>query len=691
MSNNNIETYNPDKFGGKKEVAMMADFQLQRDDARSYFVSFIKPRLDRAYKLYISYNGDRASELRRLGKSWMANIFVPYTHAAIETLMPRILDARPEFNVQGRTEEDQVKSEKLQQLTDYTWEISGMDDTSETTARSSLIYGMGYLQVSYKKDVREFEYLQDKDITKKGKQVWKKEKKVYYDAPYCESVDNYALWYDWHNIPAASKQYWFKRLLLSDDDVERKYPYADKKRLKVALAASANDLTDFASIRREVKATHDTINKGDETRHQAGGVGTDIYSNQTDEKLKLNEVFEWWRPLKDRYCVTVNDVPILRKGDMPNPYDFKESPFIGIPFLKLPYEYEGVGLPLILESPQIMLNTMKNQRLDAVTLNIHKMWVVNPMANVTKEDLVVRPFGIIYSSDPNGVKEIAFSDVKVSAYKEEEMLKGDMRYASGIDDFSMAVGGGAGSATEIRHLRESTLERVRLFVNHMGSGYATMMRYWISLYRQFFTEDMTIRILGEDGKELFPLIEEDDLMGEFDYKAAVLPSIAGKNDIDKKQSMDLFQLLINLPFVDAEKLTSKVLHSWDWSLDSVVKKEEQTPMQPGMGMPGEQQPGMAGPGMGKPALEGGEIPQDVIDGALGMIGQGATPNSGFQEAGAPIDLLKTGGSLPPTVPGIKGGENPQGFNRGGKVNTNVPTREYPAEGNIANQAANIQS
>ena len=695
MTTTSNETYDAQRLGGKKEVEMMSDFQIQRDDAKRYFESCIKPRLDRAYKLYISYSGDRAAELRRLGKTWMANIFVPYIHAAVETLMPRILDARPEFNVQGRTENDQLKSEKLQQLCDYTWEVAGMDATTETVSRSALVYGTGYMQVSWKKDVREYQFLDDKDLIKK-KHTWKKEKRTFYDAPFCEAVDNYGLWYDWHNIPRESKQFWFKRLLLTDGDIERRYPYADKKRLKLAFSASPQSTEDYSHIRREVKYSHESINRGDKTIAGASGVGSDIYANQGDSKLKMNEVFEWWRPFKDSYAVIVNEVPVLKKGQMPNPYDFKDTPFIDIPFLKLPFEYEGIGLPLILESPQIMLNSMKNQRLDAVTLNIHKMWIVNPMANVNKEELVARPFGIIYSASPDGVREVVFSDVKASAYKEEEMLKNDMRYASGVDDFSMAVGGGAGSATEIRHLRESTLERVRLFVNHMGDAYSLLMRFWLSMYRQFFTEEMTIRIIGEDGKELYPIIEKDDLMGEFDYKAAVLPSIAGKNDIDKKQSMDLFQLLINLPFVDPEKLTSKVLHSWDWSLDSVTKKEEpQMPGMPGMpgaegqeaGMPPEGSPPGGAPGM--PNIQGGEIPQNIIDSALAKLGPGGA--AGFQEAGAPINLLPTSGEVPPTAPTLGETTNPRGLNRGGKVNTNVPTKDYPIEGNIANQANNLQS
>jgi hypothetical protein len=349
--------------------------------------------------------------------------------------------------------------------------------------------------------------------------------------------------------------------------------------------------------------------------------------------------------------------PIFKDGWMPIPYDFKEAAFIDFPYLKLPGEFEGYGLPLILENPQIMMNMIKNQRLDAATLSIHKMWIVNPLANINKEELVTRPFGIIYSVDPNGVREVQFSDIKASAYKEEDLLKSDMRYASGVDDFSMGAGGGANSATEVRHLRESTLERVRLFVNHLGDGFANLMRFWMDMERQFFTKDMIIRIVGDDGKEEFPLIEKDDLQGKFDYKASVLPSIAGQQD------MDLFQLLINLPFVDPQKLTQKILVDWNWSLDSVAKGEDQTQQaQPGAvgpdgqpmvgpdGQPVQAPPEAAGPAMppGLPPMgpmSGGtqNIPPGVAKNALAMLqggGQGGPlPRSSFAQANVPINLI----------------------------------------------------
>ena len=700
-----FNTYTPSDYG-PEERAFQSRFHLQMQDSRQYFLRVIKPRLDRSYKLYIAYNGDRQLQI----KNWQSNIFVPYVQAVVETLMPRVLDARPEFTVQGRTEEDQLKSEKQQQLTDYIWEISKMDKTTEDVVRSSLVFGTGYLQAYWKKDVRKQKFLKTKDLLKK-KYEWKEEERTFYDAPTAEWVDNYSLMYDWHNTERQNKQYWFKRMVLTAPEIKRRYPYADPNRLQLALNNPGGDLQDYASIRVQVKQNQDLTVKGvNPFNGPAYGFGSDKYNTFGDPELQMYEVFEWTQPFADSFSVHVGGswVPILKDGWMPIPYDFKEATFIDFPYLKVPGEFEGYGLPMILENPQIMMNMIKNQRLDAATLSIHKMWIVNPLANINKEELVTRPFGIIYSVDPNGVREVQFSDIKASAYKEEDLLKSDMRYASGVDDFSMGAGGGANSATEVRHLRESTLERVRLFINHLGNGFSDLMRYWMDMSRQFYTKEMIIRVIGDDGKELFPLIQKEDLEGRFDYKASVLPSIAGQQDIKKKQDMDLFQLLINLPFVDPQKLTQKILVDWNWTLDSVAKGDEAVPPgatpdgAPALGPDGQpipQEPPMAAlmggaPDLAPPTAGTTNIPPDVAQGALAMLrgGSGGQGPSPFAQAGSPINLLNAGGT-PPTASRIPlPTTNTRGANRTGKVNTNTSVHSVNSnpESQLMNRASSLQ-
>ena len=636
--------------------------------------------MDRSYKIYIADNSDRAKEI----KKWQANISVPYVQSIVETLKPRILDARPEFVVQGRNEDDQMKASKVNDLLNYTWEIAKADATAEKLVSSALIYGMGYMQVYWKKDVRKMKFLNTKDLDKK-KYSWDTREEVFYDAPYIEWVDNYSLWYDWHNVDEEKKQYWFKRLLLTEEEIRRRYNYIDKKKLDMALEGGTKDLTDYASIRLEVRKTHEKILKGADMR-QGGGEATNRYEGYQNGKKTMHEVFEWLRPFEDDFCVMVNEVPVLKDGSMPNPYDFKETFFIGTPYLKIPGEYEGYGLPMILENPQVMLNLFKNQRLDSATLNIHKMWIVNPLANINKDDLVMRPFGIIYSPDPSGAREVQMSDIKPSAYREEELLKEDIRYAAGVDDFSMGGGGSASSATEVRHLRESTLERVRLFVNHLGESYSIALRYIVSMWSQFMTEEMVIRIIGEDGKEAFPVIEPDDLMGEFDFKATVIPALAGQNEVKKKQDMDLFQLLGQLEFIDQQKLVAKILFDWNWDFESIKKQEQEAPPMPEE-MMGVQEPPI------EEQLGGKKVSPEVVRDILGRLGESpesfeglARQPGGYAEMASPVNLLE--GGTPPTP---KGAPNPRGLNRGGKVNTNIPTKGTSSpESSLLNRVANIQ-
>ena len=684
---NTAPIYSPSSFS-QKEVDLIRKFNIQLDDARSYFLGVIKPRLDRSYKLYIADNTDRAKEIQ----AWQANIAIPYIHAVVETLKPRILDARPEFTVQGRNPEDQAKASRLQSLNAYTWEISDSDKVAELLTSSALIYGTGYLQASWKKDVRKHKFLSSKDLLSK-KYKWVEREQVFYDAPTVEWVDNYSLWYDWHNVDAMSKQYWFKRLILTEAEIRRRYPYADKKRLEMALAANKGDLEDYGSVRNTVKLEHEKITKGADYQKTGSGLSSSKYKDTEDQKLRMYETFEWLRPFEDKYAVMVGEVPILKGAEMPMPYDFKETWFIDVPYLRVPGEFEGYGLPMLLENPQIMLNMIKNQRLDAMTLSIHKMWIVNPLANIDKEDLVSRPMGIIYSIDPSGAREVQMSDIKPSAYKEEESLKSDMRYGSGVDDFSMAVGGSAASATEVRHLRESTLERVRLFVNHLGEGYSRLMRYWISMYSQFWTNEMVIRVSGENGEFEFPLIEKDDLMGKFDFKASVLPSIAGQNDVKKKQDMDLFQLLINMPFIDPEKLTTKVLYDWNWNINSIKKVQEEQPLPPGAeGLPPSAEGEAVSP------IKGGEVSSQVAQQALGLLGSskyaGAGPGaSPMQELSSPVNLLKGTTGPPPTPKGVPAPStsNPRGLNRGGALNTNISLKDNTnPEAQLMSQAKSIQ-
>ena len=211
------------------------------------------------------------------------------------------------------------------------------------------------------------------------------------------------------------------------------------------------------------------------------------------------------------------------------------------------------------------------------------------------------------------------------------------------------------------------------------------------MYGQFMTDPVMIRILGEDGQAQFPLIEKDDVLGKYDFKATVIPSISGKNDIDKKQNMDLFQLLVNLPFVDLRKLAAKVLKPWKWTVESVSQEEQpQQGAVPGM-MPGQDQ--MMPPGgdaglSAPPNLK--NLPPEIVEQLMQGLPAGPAQQNPFQELSSPVNLMNS--PVHPTARGIpQATANPRGLSRGGKVNSNLNINQNSTpESNLLNRVFNTQ-
>ncbi|MFA5376195.1 MAG: hypothetical protein WC455_10670 [Dehalococcoidia bacterium] len=677
-----ISFYDPDNFG-KEERQKLSRFNDQYDDAKEYFFNYMKPRYDRSYALFMSWPETR----RGLVMGWQNNIAIPFTNSTVEALMPRIVDARPDFGVVGRSVEDNANAVHLQNIGEYNWDLANMDATNEEVVRSALVYGNSWIQTWWKKEVKTARYYVGKDVNKAGekgrkaKGKWVEKTVTVYDAPFAEAIDPYTLLYDHRNKTHKSKQYFYRRKLLNEPQIRRDYPMADPLRLELAFKATPESLEDWAAIR--------TLKKSERPKFMAeGGVdsfGAGRYVTAIDPKLGFHEVKERISEFDGTIAVTINNVPIYDGFDLPIVYNHKETGIIHIPYMKVPFEYEGISLPEQLDGMQTMLNTIKNQRLDAMLLNIHKMWIVNPNANIAKKDLAVRPFGIIWSPDPNGVRPVEFSDVKQSAYQEESLLKADMAYATGVDDASRGVQSG-GSATEVRHLREATLERVRLFINHLGDGYSDLHRLWISMWGQFMSKSMAIRVTGSDGQLSWPVISRDDLKGNYDFKSTVKPSSSGRNDVDKKQAMDLFQLLVQFPFIDKRKLLSMTLVPFAYPVDKlVVEGQEAMPADGADGQAPVEQNDLQ-----KYLDESGTssaISPEAYNAILKELEDRGAQQSPFAAASQPMMLDPN--QVPPAAPDTT---NPRGMNRSGKVDTNIPTLRGASDtgASILNQAKSIQ-
>lgn len=95
-------------------------FNSEYDEAKKNFLYYFKPEFDRAYKLFSSYNGDRAEELEKTtdGEVWQSNVFIPQVFAYIKTFLQKTVGITPDFKLDGKQQASSRRAGNACQSTD---------------------------------------------------------------------------------------------------------------------------------------------------------------------------------------------------------------------------------------------------------------------------------------------------------------------------------------------------------------------------------------------------------------------------------------------------------------------------------------------------------------------------------------------------------------------------------------------
>ena len=99
-------------------------YNSEYDEAKKNFMYYFKPEFDRGYKLFSSYNGDRAAELEKTndGEIWQSNVFIPQVFAYIKTFLQKTVGITPDFKLEGKN------SDAMKDLILWLWEVGMSDD-----------------------------------------------------------------------------------------------------------------------------------------------------------------------------------------------------------------------------------------------------------------------------------------------------------------------------------------------------------------------------------------------------------------------------------------------------------------------------------------------------------------------------------------------------------------------------------
>jgi len=474
---------------------------------------------NRYYKLYRSQSEENDDP-------WRSNLFIPYAFSTIETILPRLVTNRPKFEFVPRGPEDKDRAKMVNELMSYQWDVMGMDLTLVKWVKECLIYGTAILKVPW---------VMEKD----------------FDGPRPEVVDIFDFFIDPRATSIKNAKYVIHRTIRT-----MKY------------------LKDMESlgIYKNINKVEGGKKVEDMKAERYANIGLSVPAE--DKEANEVEILEYWT---DDRIITVADRRVIIR-DEKNPYN-AGKPFIAIVDHIVPHEFYGIGEIEQIESLQYELNDWRNHRMDSKTLTLNPMWWVPPGADL--DDFVAEP-GALFSG-PEPPKPINVRTDKLSDYREEEIIKGDIQTTTGVSDYSRGVESAPGisneTATGISLIQEAANMRFRMkvmLIEEMGIKELGLML--LKHNQQFLTEDKVIRVVGDLGYE-WKTITPDDIKGEYDIIVEAGSTQPMNEMMRRKKALDMLSLFGNDPDLSEEgriELKKRVLEAFgERNVDKLFVKPEQ--------------------------------------------------------------------------------------------------------------------
>lgn len=603
-------------------------FNSEYDEAKKNFMYYYKPEFDRGYKLFSSFNGDRAEQLERTndGEVWQSNVFIPQVFSYIKTFLQKTVGITPDFKLEGKN------SEALKDLVLWLWEI-GMSDDLIDYFLQVFICGTTVGKDFLRKETKKKRQKEIGVIDKIKKLIFKTATSKIVFRPDFDPVDIYNFYPHPRMKKIADPFPVFHRYVLTLDEMKAQYPDVNESVWKQFLntdgevAKSGGDTTDYAYVRKEVliqlrKNIRETTKASSPVE---GNPNNPVSAPVSDEKLF--EVVERWIDERFTVFLPMDGTPIeVKDGD--NPYDHEQKPYSRTGFFPRPFSFYWLGIPKLVDHLQELLNSVTNQRVDAVTMKIHSMIAAAPVAlpGYKQSTITVKPLGILWTNDPNSVRELKFGDVNSSAFIEPDHIKEAMRIAVGVDEFTTTAGvDRKETATVASFMREATLEGVKLFLIMLRNSYVMHFDHWISMIKQFWTKksvmpDKAVAILTRHG-----LITEADesVNGLFDdeYEMSLesTSSLATSSELKKAKDLELWGLIKDVnELTDAEtgivysikkfKILMKLFEDYGWEPTNYITEQKQpVPIPTDQGLPTGEAPAIDPNETPAPPLPGNEM------------------------------------------------------------------------------------
>lgn len=523
-----------------------------------------RPIGDRAWKRAMALNlgnqwGQDQSDIDPTSDNPRDRITVNITSSTIQDFLPFLLRKDPEFYLDPTSEEieAELSANLTSTLLNYYWLEQRMQKQLRRSVMDGLVIGHGIVKTGYNLDIAE-----SVNIPRDGKLEIKDYVRA--DEPLMWRVNPFKFLFDPH---------------AADRDLET---------ARWAAEIFFSPRQDVMSNKLYQKSTLSAINKG---RHSLttvsafleeghkDGVGNSSwdYKRLTNDEGAAHELVvlvEMWDKKFNKYYVFPWGVaaPLIEES-WKFPY-LDGFPYAKFDFIALNDEPYGLGIPTMIEDQQHELNRIRTAEYNhrrkhalrkiAVSEGALDAGELYKLTNNKDEVLVV-----------NGLASEVLSWVQSPAlpadnYRVDQTIKSDILAMTGQDQL---VGGGPlPSRTTAKEVEarekiiglksEERIQRVDDFVFEIGSQ---MLKH----IQANVTTEKVVRIVGEDGKNLWRTLSPEDI--KRDYDLSVVTTSKPKSDPISEQAtrMQVFQITLQqLPFLMQSGYQVNVPEMLTWLLES---------------------------------------------------------------------------------------------------------------------------
>lgn len=491
---------------------------------------------------------------------------IPWAWQQIETIIPRIMDPDPKFEYRPVEQGDFDFATALNTLVRWQLNEDRFVLKQRDWVEDGLVRGLAVAKVIWKREKQTLSIRQTPsplDVARKKTPKPKKKTVIVDNRPTIVYVDPFDFLWD----PAATNEtewrYVFHRLWLTMEDL--------KQREKDGMYSNVKDLEEDGSER----AQRSTMENSDEVNAKRG----DRFA-----------VYERWHT--DGTVMVMCGDTVLR--DDPNPFYHGDIPFVTFSTQPTPRSMVGLSEVEKIDHIQEAIWTRDNQRIDAVSLALNQVLILDPTIQGVR-NLTFKPGAKIYANQGQRVEQLRLDPLQIPAFNETEAYLGAMQQMTGANAILYGAsleqsGIDNKTATGVNAAREEGNMRMEMKKLGFKLFEARIARLMVQLSHQYLSQSEVTRVIGEEAAVGYKVPQPEEIPMFLD----VIPEGMTESMSKSMERSSLLELLNIVKELHGAPMSENMMFTVQPFIEKAIKLWDQDPAGSFVPAP-QQQQGPDGP------------------------------------------------------------------------------------------------